>query len=53
MDSTRISAGPLAVARLPFRMKNGLHGNWADASQTAGHEPALTESGTEPRHAGK
>jgi carotenoid cleavage dioxygenase len=31
LDSTRISEGLLAVARLPFRMKNGLHGNWHDA----------------------
>ena len=31
LDSTRIGDGPLAVARLPFRMKNGLHGNWMPA----------------------
>jgi carotenoid cleavage dioxygenase-like enzyme len=35
LDSTRIVDGPLAVARLPFRMKNGLHGNWYDATMFA------------------
>ncbi|MCM6778926.1 carotenoid oxygenase family protein [Nocardia sp. CDC159] len=33
LDSTRIDAGPIATARLPFRMKNGIHGSWADATQ--------------------
>ena len=48
LDSTRICDGPLAVARLPFRMKNGLHGNWADASQFTGPRPTLTAKGTQP-----
>ncbi|MHC3366836.1 carotenoid oxygenase family protein [Rhodococcus aetherivorans] len=36
LDSTDIEGGPLAVAKLPMRMKFGLHGNWADASTFTG-----------------
>jgi carotenoid cleavage dioxygenase len=35
LDSTRIPEGPIATIRLPFRMKNGLHGNWASAAELA------------------
>lgn len=27
-DALRISEGPLATAKLPMRLRNGLHGNW-------------------------
>ena len=35
LDAQHIEEGPLARARLPFRMRSGLHGNWADESQLA------------------
>ena len=32
-DAQHIDEGPIARAKLPFRMRQGLHGNWADASK--------------------
>lgn len=29
-EARRIDAGPIARAKLPFRLRSGLHGNWAD-----------------------
>jgi carotenoid cleavage dioxygenase-like enzyme len=34
-DAQRIHEGPFARAKLPFRLRPGIHGNWADASQLA------------------
>jgi carotenoid cleavage dioxygenase-like enzyme len=34
-DARRIAEGPIARAKLPFRLRPALHGNWADASQLA------------------
>jgi carotenoid cleavage dioxygenase-like enzyme len=31
-DARRLPDGPLARAKLPFRLRSALHGNWADAS---------------------
>lgn len=31
LDAQRVDEGPLAVARLPIRLRNGLHGNWVPA----------------------
>ncbi|MFF4630057.1 carotenoid oxygenase family protein [Streptomyces griseorubiginosus] len=33
LDTADIAAGPVATARLPFRMKNALHGSWASAEE--------------------
>ena len=33
LDAQHVDDGPIARAKLPFRMRNGLHGNWADASK--------------------
>lgn len=33
LDTAHLDDGPVAIARLPFRMKNALHGSWADASE--------------------
>jgi carotenoid cleavage dioxygenase len=33
LDALDLEAGPLARAKLPFRMRSGLHGNWADAGK--------------------
>lgn len=33
LDAQHIEDGPLARAKLPFRLRQGLHGNWADASK--------------------
>ncbi|MEV5958845.1 carotenoid oxygenase family protein [Streptomyces sp. NPDC051987] len=33
LDAEHIDAGPIATARLPFRMKNALHGSWAAAEE--------------------
>ena len=32
-DALRLAEGPIARAKLPFRMRTGLHGNWADESK--------------------
>ncbi len=32
LDAQRLDAGPLAVARLPFRLRSGLHGCWVPES---------------------
>jgi carotenoid cleavage dioxygenase len=31
-DAQRVAEGPIACAKLPVRLRSGLHGNWADAS---------------------
>ncbi len=33
LDALDIEKGPIARAKLPLRMRSGLHGNWADISQ--------------------
>jgi len=38
-DAQRIGEGPLARAKLPFRLRPALHGNWADRSATARSSP--------------
>lgn len=35
-DAQHVAEGPLARAKLPFRLRPGLHGNWADRSQLPG-----------------
>jgi carotenoid cleavage dioxygenase-like enzyme len=32
-DAQRIDEGPIARAKLPMRLRSGLHGNWADESK--------------------
>jgi carotenoid cleavage dioxygenase-like enzyme len=34
-DAQRVAEGPMARAKLPFRLRPGLHGNWAELSQLA------------------
>ena len=33
LDALRLADGPIARAKLPIRLRSGLHGNWADASK--------------------
>ncbi|MCW8379699.1 carotenoid oxygenase family protein [Streptomyces justiciae] len=33
LDTAHLADGPVATARLPFRMKNALHGSWAGAEE--------------------
>jgi len=33
LDALRLAEGPIARAKLPLRLRSGLHGNWADASK--------------------
>jgi len=33
LDAQRIEEGPIGTLKLPFRLRSGLHGNWADASK--------------------
>lgn len=33
VDTTKFSDGPVAVVNLPFRLRQGLHGNWVDSSE--------------------
>jgi len=35
LDARHVADGPVARAKLPFRMRSGLHGNWADESKLA------------------
>jgi carotenoid cleavage dioxygenase len=30
-EALQIASGPIATIKIPFRMRFGLHGNWADA----------------------
>jgi len=32
-DALKLADGPIARAKLPFRVRSGLHGNWADESK--------------------
>ena len=32
-DALRLPEGPIGRAKLPFRMRSGLHGTWADESK--------------------
>jgi carotenoid cleavage dioxygenase-like enzyme len=36
-DALRLAEGPIASAKLPFRVRSGLHGNWADESKLSRH----------------
>jgi carotenoid cleavage dioxygenase-like enzyme len=33
LDAQNVEAGPIARIKLPFRLRQGLHGNWADESK--------------------
>ena len=33
LDALRLADGPIGRAKLPIRLRSGLHGNWADASK--------------------
>jgi carotenoid cleavage dioxygenase len=35
-DAQRIDEGPIARAKLPVKVRQGLHGNWSTATQLAG-----------------
>ncbi|KAF2179970.1 isoeugenol monooxygenase [Zopfia rhizophila CBS 207.26] len=35
VDTRSFADGPMAVVNLPFRLRQGLHGNWVDASDMA------------------
>ncbi|MGE5720874.1 MAG: carotenoid oxygenase family protein, partial [Sphingomonadales bacterium] len=35
LDAQRVDEGPIARAKLPVRLRSGLHGNWADESKLA------------------
>jgi carotenoid cleavage dioxygenase len=36
-DAQRIAQGPIVTAKLPLRLRTGLHGNWAPAAALNGH----------------
>ncbi|HMT44725.1 MAG TPA: carotenoid oxygenase family protein [Chakrabartia sp.] len=36
LDALRLEEGPVARAKLPIRLRSGLHGNWCDAAKLAG-----------------
>jgi len=38
-DAQRIGDGPFARAKLPFRLRPAIHGNWADASRVGTFTP--------------
>jgi len=35
LDALRLEDGPIGRAKLPFRLRSGLHGNWCDARKLA------------------
>ena len=35
-DALAVENGPIGRAKLPFRLRQGLHGNWMDASGLPG-----------------
>jgi len=35
LDALDVEAGPVATVRVPFRIRNGLHGNWVSAAELA------------------
>ena len=35
-DARRVAEGPFARAKLPFRLRPAIHGNWTDASRISG-----------------
>jgi len=37
LDTQHLEEGPIAVARLPLRLRNGIHGNWVPASAMPPH----------------
>lgn len=39
---TRDFSKPIAIVKLPIRLRQGLHGNWVDASDADGHPPKLS-----------
>jgi carotenoid cleavage dioxygenase-like enzyme len=39
-DAQHVAEGPIARARLPVKIRQGLHGNWSTAQQLAGASPA-------------
>lgn len=40
-DAQAIENGPIGRAKLPFRLRQGLHGNWTDASDLPGWQQSL------------
>jgi carotenoid cleavage dioxygenase len=36
LDARDLAAGPMAVIKLPVRLRNGIHGNWVPAHLTRG-----------------
>jgi carotenoid cleavage dioxygenase len=36
LDALRLEDGPVGRAKLPFRLRSGLHGNWCDVTRYAG-----------------
>jgi carotenoid cleavage dioxygenase len=43
-DAQRLADGPFARAKLPFRLRPAIHGNWADASRMSAPHPRRNDS---------
>src|SRR5690242_21139149 len=41
LDAQNVEAGPIARVKLPFRLRQGLHGNWADERRSEEHTSEL------------
>jgi carotenoid cleavage dioxygenase-like enzyme len=39
LNALRLEEGPIGRAQLPFRLRSGLHGNWADVTRLTGRDP--------------
>lgn len=44
-DAQNLAAGPVAVVKLPFALKLGLHGNWVDQSEIKTWQDRRSEGG--------
>ncbi|OBR05468.1 Lignostilbene dioxygenase [Colletotrichum higginsianum IMI 349063] len=48
LDAQNITAGPISVVQLPFRIREGVHGNWVPASDFAVRKPLVDYAGVTP-----
>ncbi|KAJ5001454.1 hypothetical protein K4K48_001347 [Colletotrichum sp. SAR 10_66] len=48
LDTRDITAGPVSIIQLPFRIREGVHGNWVPASDFASRKPLVDYAGVTP-----
>ncbi|KAH7242756.1 retinal pigment epithelial membrane protein-domain-containing protein [Fusarium tricinctum] len=48
LDALEITSGPIGIVELPFRLREGVHGSWVNASDRADRQPLVDYSGVTP-----